>query len=1059
MPGTSPVGRRRIFGAVSLLLCLHGLAGAQPLREDYGSALARVRATINGDGTLVSSANQSGRDEVTVLLMARAGRFAELSQLLARVGATVVWQEARIGYARIRLPLDQWPAIAAAPSLQVYQFDGRSQFRHGAQERKEGYWRTRRSLPVTGDQTPPTIENLAAIIPAAARDAMREQDDALGLTIWRSRYPERDGRGVRIAQIDGGIGVWLNHPVYTAGALDRDGRRVPKIAAVVDAVSRDDLDNGDEPRPSPLVTKTFECAGTFCVFDGRGLRLPRRGAYEWNAFDLGGTLVHALNDPSTGETWVDTDGDGDFAEETRVFEYERTASWSTLKNGEPFYLSRSNPNRELRLYIQEDGHLDMGISLAAGPAPIGVAPGAQVIPIRTGTLFSARVEGAIRAVFEAQADIIVDVTPSNAYPNHAGELFAELQRRLLDTRGALWAGAAGNSSGPFETSEQPPGPALIIGGFNTPAGFRVFRLSDVATAQVESLSSRGPLSNGRLRPDIVTPMARLYGTRCSQGDKDHGDTHIPRCFAISGGTSASAPVAGGLLALLLSGRPATPEISWRRHLLDAVRFSARPLAADPVHAQGWGVPDPVAALALTQSLERQSATLELVNAPLTHKPFDASTIAPEGAYIREGWSGAQERTLSLDVRVMSEAAVRDIDIALRGDPATFRLTTPAIRAGKTGARVNVDVRTPGPGVYSALLVFTQRGTGAVIGGVPVTVVASESFTAANGYTVADKQRLPPGGEATSVWQVPENVNVLSLTFDITSGEGRMEPAESTGLSTFPARSNVAIDAGLHTAGLWTLLWPNMPSGTWGFAITSGRTEAPKVEPLSSTLRARAYGVELTSTHVNDQFQIEARNRFAAIDSAALRVTPARLTHASAEAGGDSPRPAVLDWTPARSCGTAIFSVRSARPVIGYLFDCTSGYCFLYDQFLPAARAHNLVVRKPAQGIWKLAALPLAHDGPTSVDLSIVDTTGVCDAPAYTASFDLGLDERRVVTFAAPNHEVLLAEITAPALDAEEAKHPYNAKMFQQVANRPVSLGWTVIQERSAPSTREQARRR
>jgi len=102
---------------------------------------------------------------------------------------------------------------------------------------------------------------------------------------------------------------------------------------------------------------------------------------------------------------------------------------------------------------------------------------------------------------------------------------------------------------------------------------------------VTSFSSRGPTSDGRIKPDL---MARGEAAWVVSG------SGVPDGFLLADGTSFSAPLIAGLAACLLEARPAwTPT-----EVIRALRETASSCCG-PDNVYGWGIPNGAAALAWT----------------------------------------------------------------------------------------------------------------------------------------------------------------------------------------------------------------------------------------------------------------------------------------------------------------------------------------------------------------------------------------------------------------------------------------------------------------------------
>jgi serine protease AprX len=116
--------------------------------------------------------------------------------------------------------------------------------------------------------------------------------------------------------------------------------------------------------------------------------------------------------------------------------------------------------------------------------------------------------------------------------------------------------------------------------------------------QIASFSSRGPTSDGRVKPDIVFPGEWITAAQ-SEGTA-LGDVIQPGYVALRG-TSMATPHCAGAVCLLLQAKPDLKPADIKRILLNtAVDLSA------PANAQGSGKADLPAAL--SQAIEGPTPT-------------------------------------------------------------------------------------------------------------------------------------------------------------------------------------------------------------------------------------------------------------------------------------------------------------------------------------------------------------------------------------------------------------------------------------------------------------------
>ncbi len=128
------------------------------------------------------------------------------------------------------------------------------------------------------------------------------------------------------------------------------------------------------------------------------------------------------------------------------------------------------------------------------------------------------------------------------------------------------------------------------------------------------LSSRGPSSDGRIKPDVV---ALGSGVVYPKAGTESG-------YSTGGGsTSWSAPLISGLCALLLEAHPDwTPS-----DVIEALKATAHDLGTPgPDNDSGWGLPDGLAALNYTPSSKgRNKPVSQLIMTGNHPNPFNPST--------------------------------------------------------------------------------------------------------------------------------------------------------------------------------------------------------------------------------------------------------------------------------------------------------------------------------------------------------------------------------------------------------------------------------------------------
>ena len=159
--------------------------------------------------------------------------------------------------------------------------------------------------------------------------------------------------------------------------------------------------------------------------------------------------------------------------------------------------------------------------------------------------------------------------------------------------------------------------------------------------QVASFSSRGPTSDGRIKPEVVAPGVGVYVAVS------------PASGGFGSGTSFAAPLIAGVAALVQGTRVGQPAAALRRGLLDAASLRDAP---DDNH--GWGIPDALKLLAFPTGFEPVGPVDSALTAITPTFAWDAGTapagVAPDTFHLQVGVDTAFA-TVVLDTTVTAAA--------------------------------------------------------------------------------------------------------------------------------------------------------------------------------------------------------------------------------------------------------------------------------------------------------------------------------------------------------------------------------------------------------------------
>ncbi|MHB1686975.1 MAG: S8 family serine peptidase [Ignavibacteriaceae bacterium] len=155
-------------------------------------------------------------------------------------------------------------------------------------------------------------------------------------------------------------------------------------------------------------------------------------------------------------------------------------------------------------------------------------------------------------------NIFDDTTYSYTYQNMDGKTtICAKAVELAFQRGVVTVTAAGNEGNNSWHYIVTPGD-----------GIHILTIGAVdASNQVTSFSSRGPTSDGRIKPDLVALGLNNYGAEVANGFNAYG---------ISSGTSFATPISAGVAALLLSAYPKLTNVQVRQILLETADNYSQP---------------------------------------------------------------------------------------------------------------------------------------------------------------------------------------------------------------------------------------------------------------------------------------------------------------------------------------------------------------------------------------------------------------------------------------------------------------------------------------------------
>ena len=598
----------------------------------------------------------SGYRSLEVMLALDASAVAHVTSLIEAYGGRVRRVEASIGYLRAELPIDRLTALVADPEIDAYQISSLSRgswYRDGPPAANVDLFRRFEVQPIVRPASPTPLPALPALSASTARDRYYTADEPTGVAAWLSEHPAFDGRGITIAFLETAQAEFT-HPIFHS-AKTLDGREIPKLAGIVNVI---DEDHPDDTRVD--LDTTIEAVGSRHRVGSRTYLLPRPGSYRFGVFRLpvGDHLEQpfaVLRDDTTGEIWVDSNGNGDFRSETPIADVNTRVDVRVLHVGHPrrfdlpFVVAAGRTRDRIHVYTARGGHQTMTVSVAAGSRTddglaFGVAPNARVLLVRTTALdvrLANLLEGYLDAIKRPDVDILCDSAGLTLVPDTARDFAGLFVSRLIAVYRKPIVHAAGNSF-LFLNGVSSLGDAFSVGGALDPSTFAAFYGGGVLGSRIaHPLSVSGPALDGALKPDFLAPVFRLAAdVLVNDGrltlPRNEPSTLLPPGYMISCCTSASSPYAAGVIALLLSAAKQEGRVYSVDTLGRALRASAQFLPDVPAHQQGSGVLDVRAAWdALHDGVELPR--IQIV-APISHAlaDYSASGRFGSGLFEREG---------------------------------------------------------------------------------------------------------------------------------------------------------------------------------------------------------------------------------------------------------------------------------------------------------------------------------------------------------------------------------------------------------------------------------------
>jgi hypothetical protein len=527
---------------------------------------------------------------------------------------------------------------------------------------------------------------------------------------------------------------------------------------------------------------------------------------------------------------------------------------------------------------------------------------------------SAEIEALLQAAADPDVTVITHTTRSGRFPEGGQDLFALMSNRAVEFYGKPMFAPVGDE-----------GRVDTING--AASGRRVLAIGAQSAG-----SSRGPAAGATAKPDLLAPASE------------------------SNSASALAHVASAASDLIATAR-AENLPSDARHISWALRMSARRLDDHQAHEQGFGIIDVPAATELLRQVKARRVELPdiLTRAPV--KTFLARFLPEPGIgqalYEREGWLAkrSDKRTITL-VRQNGPPTPLAYSLQWRGNDGTFKaLRDEIILPFDSPVEVDIEIAPADVGIHSAHLYLIDKITELPVHAVMTTIIASEQFTAANGYTIrhAD-EKLTAQRARRFFFEVPPNV--ASLRVDVAAKAGQVDALLGTGGPVDTGfnlpRSNRPVAPGKPAV----VLVPYPPPGVYELTLLSSGQSSAQAEVSASIHYIDSQLDEAPPK--NNSTTLWMNNIYAPLQRSTV-LTKVGARRMLKDIGGPTGMRAYNINVPLNSALRVAASPPDGRARLGlYLYDCTEGTCNLWgsDVFTKTTEKF-LIVPAAHAGLWRV----------------------------------------------------------------------------------------------------------
>ncbi|MFI9010061.1 S8 family serine peptidase [Actinosynnema sp. NPDC053489] len=969
-----------------------GFAAGTAVAQEAPTAPAPADKQLDKqDRERIAEAERAGQANVTLLVAAEAGKLDSAANDLKALGGVVESTERDVDYLKVSVPRDKAEKAAKLASVNAVDVDGLVVLDN---PRPEGATNPL-PQPAPGKSTPKKNPYMPTQDTKAAQ--------------FTDEHPKWDGRGATIAIMDSGID--LDHPAL---ATTTTGER-----KIVDWYNANATNSGDGTwlQVSGRYNGTFTAGGATYKAPATGGPFSF-GTFRETAGDLGlansetgGDINRdgdrtdtfgVLQDTTTKEVRVDTDGDGDFTDQAAMIDYKYKKDVGHFGADNP-----ATPVLDtVAFVVQTDKSIydaagtawvNIGIAGAAhgshvagitsanklfGGKMTGAAPGAKLMAVKVclstpSCTNSGLIDGLLYAARNG-ADVVNISIGGLPALNDGNNARAELYNRTIAEYNVQVFISAGNSGAGANTVGDPSvaTDAVSVGSYIT-ADTWLSNYGSV-TKQKESLhgfSSRGPREDGGFKPNIVAPGSAISTTPQWQAPGPVAGTYdLPAGYAMFNGTSMAAPQATGAAALLVSAYKAEhngerPPVAALRN---AIQSGAKWVPTLQAYEQGAGLFDTKRAWTQLNAHPEPQAVSTSVTVSTALSALLATPNTGVGIHDREGVVVGKEYTRTYTLtRTTGPDRNQSFVVNWQGNDGTFSSKASVTLPLNKPVSFDVKVKPKAAGAHSAVLRLDNVLTRGVDVFTLNTVFAADEFTAANKYAVTKTGTLPRNQSKSFFVKVPAGTSALKVDMaaggaEAGKGQVRFLRFDPYGVpfDTTSSTNCYNPDAGAGcTGGSPTSRTVSNPTpGVWEVVLEARRTSDADAAPysvtasvLGTTISPNPDTIESVTAGTPVARQYTVTNSLAAFTG---KLVGGPLASARID------RPTIADATAQNYDLTVAPGSTSLRATIGrtsdvsadldlFVYNCTSGACVLAGQSADGDSEESVTIPNPAAGAWRV----------------------------------------------------------------------------------------------------------